>query len=162
MTFTTDNPAAAVRSLLAEFGLCIDPRLAGECRWLFENRSYRMKYQRTDGLTIDRFSEMLHDRGVTSDSLTEAETLDLLADVMRPAKRAKGRERIDHEVIDLAASKATKMRLRKYQCETCGQIARGTRTSDLICGRCYGTDGTVTPMSRIDPLPEEINLQHAA
>lgn len=56
-----------------------------------------------------------------------------------------------------AFDKARKNRQRKYQCPRCEQIARGTRSTLLLCGVCYEMDEVIVRLTRIDPLPEEIS-----
>ena len=182
--FLTDQPAPAVHALLKEFGLCMDEAFRGELTRLLDLPGHRRAYFRKRGLTIDGLAEMLWDRRITGRRLSTVEVLEVLELVMVNEPTRKSRRRRASEAvgdIERLARKATDNRQRKFQCERCGQIARGTRKSDLICGGCIRAalsrvvvdlkgvmserlaadivrviEAGLTAMQRIDPLPEEI------
>lgn len=62
------------------------------------------------------------------------------------------------KAVSRAVEKAKSNRQRKYECPECNQIARGTRHTLLICGLCHEMTGTIVRMVRVDPLPEEIQM----
>jgi hypothetical protein len=150
----------SIRALLRENPLMIDPSYRAECARLADNAGIRMRYFRADGVGIETFAEILYDRGITAEHLDCVATLELLEGVMVTSlardKRPRGRKRTSKRETATAETKARKNRLRKFECPACHQIARGTRATDLICGRCYACDGELIALVRIDLLPEEI------
>lgn len=190
MNFRTDNPERDVLRVLAEFRLCIDPQYRGELARLFEHRGYRRLYYKRHGLTLDSFTEVLLDRGITRDRPTPNELLDYLDDLLfnRAERKKPGRKRATANTIDGMERHARVTRLRLYQCDRCGQKLRGTRETDVVCGRCLESafesiargiadalcDETIAEaamltvreciqrMRRKDPLPEEILAQSFA
>lgn len=50
---------------------------------------------------------------------------------------------------EIRAAREARNRLKKFVCPNCGQIARGSRGSQLICGRCYLTDHAIHIMRRV-------------
>jgi hypothetical protein len=148
----------AILAAIRERGIRIDPRLRVECRQLFGNPGVRMNYQRPDGLTIDGVGELLVDRGFIRSGLSERDVLELLETLFAPqpkTRRARRPPRARAQT-DAAVERARNKRLRKFECETCRQIARGGKNALLLCGLCYEMSGTVARMVRVDPLPEEI------
>ena len=73
-------------------------------------------------------------------------------------KPAPKRIRPTAKAVSAAEKRARSMRNRKFTCSDpeCGQIARGTRGSSLICGICFSLYERIVFMVRVDPLPEEI------
>jgi len=151
-------PALAV---LKKRRLCIDPMYAGECKRLFENAGVKINYFRRDGLTIDEAGEVLVDAGITVRRLDCREVLDLLDMLFAPRPRVKRGRAHGRKVVDEAERKARTMRNRKYECPSCKQKARGTRSSSLVCGVCYEMDGEIIFLLRVDALPEEVLPQAA-
>jgi len=173
-----------IRAVLAEVGLHGTDYRAEVAR-LFDSAGLRMRYVRKSGVSIDAFAELIWSRGITLRRLDCTETLDLLEMVFSPAPKPSKRVKATSKGIDTAETRARKMRLRKLVCDGCGQIARGTRKSELICGVCHaavihdvarflgslgdnptaailaGLLSGVSGMRRVDPLPEEI-LEQAA
>jgi hypothetical protein len=124
---STNDSARAIRTLLSEFGLQIDPQYAGEVRRLFDNPGYRMRYQRASGLTVDRLGEMLWSRGITPRRLDCREVLDLLDTVLRPGtKRDSDSSRAAMTAEEHAIEVRRKTRLRLYTCANpdCGKRIR--------------------------------------
>ena len=106
--FAVDDVAGSVRSLLVEFGLQVDPRFAGECRDLLSNAAYRMRYGRADGLTIDELAEMMLDRRIVAEPVTERDVLDILGSLAPRECRIAGesavtpsRDRVDEPKLSL-------------------------------------------------------------
>lgn len=160
-TRLTCNSAAPVLAALRERGIRIDPLYAGECRQLFGNAGVRANYCRRGGLSVDDVSELLLDRGFVQARLDGRETLDMLEQLLQPAPRRRRRRRTTVRTVDHAVTKATKMRMRKFQCPRCSQIARATTNAALLCGVCHEMHGELIPLSRIDPTPIEL-LESAA
>jgi hypothetical protein len=163
--FLTDEPASAIHKLLKEFGLCLDRGFRGEINRLLELRGFRRAYLRKrHGLTVDAFAEIMWSRGITGRRLTCVETLDVLEMVLTPKAPRKSRRRAAEVLneIEREAKRATENRQRKFSCPVCNQIARATRGGDLLCGRCFATDGAIVSMLRVSPFPEELLAQAAA
>lgn len=167
MQVTVDDSRPILR-LLHERRVQIDPQFSGECRRLFDNAGVRINYFSKSGMTIDETSEALWDAGLTPRRLDCRETLDLLDMVFTPKKRERRPRVSRRKVLDESVRKARDMRARKYLCE-CGQIARGTRNSSLVCGLCFELWANGLPaeirsyvlenarwMQRVDPTPEEV------
>jgi hypothetical protein len=161
-------PVKAILNLLNERKLRIGGECRGELAWLFDgNPGLRMRYTNRNGITVDDFGEALYDRGYALRRLTEREILDVLERVLRPAPAQKSKERgrrrkCTADSVDELERKARAMRCRKYVCDRCNQIVRGTRNTSVLCGLCYEMNGEIRAMRRVDPLPEEILEQAAA
>jgi hypothetical protein len=154
---------AELTTHLQMVGIQIDPQYRAECARLADNKGTRLRYFRRSGLTIDGIGESLWEAGFTLARPTANEVLDLLETVLRPnAQRSKGRSVKTADAAMVAEDRARSTRNRKFECPRCHQIARGTRSSDLLCGRCYATDGDIVQLVRVDPLPEEILLSALA
>lgn len=189
MNFRTDNPAPAIRKLLAEVPLGPDPAFRGELARLKENRSFRMHYRR-NGVTLDAFGELLFDRGIVWERPTPDQILCYFDQLFRTTGRGRklGRKPVSARSIDEQVHHARTVRSRLYECR-CGQKIHGTRQTAVVCGRClpsaFETIASelatstglgsriidaimatvreiIAPMDRKDPLPEEILAQSYA
>lgn len=184
MIFRHDNPARATLALLGELGLCSDPRYRGEIARLFDGRKPRAAGRyRTTGVTIDGFAEALYDRGIVAERPGERETFDWLETCLTPAPKTRGRRSgPTARGIEAEIERARTVRARRYECDRCGQILRGTRKTEVTCTRCLestfatiasaliGVIGDarvaaavmatvrecISPMRRTSPLPEEL------
>jgi hypothetical protein len=155
------DPHRTIRSLAAQHGFH-DPEHRGELAQIFDGRGRALRFLRSAGVSLDRFGEILADRGVTSRRLSPAEVADLLSATFDSRPQAKVAKPPTASALLRAEEKARTMRNRKFCCPECGQIARGTRNSVLICGVTYEMTGRVVTMLRVDPLPEEIAVIAAA
>lgn len=153
----SDSFARELRAILGTHGICRDAAYAGEIDRLMDRPGIRRRYQRRAGLTVDAIGELVWDRQLTDVRPTCREVLDMLESALTPAAggHPRGRKPSKRTVND-AERKARAMRLRKFVCESCNQLARGTRHSALICGLCYEMTGDVVKMRRVDPTPEEV------
>lgn len=143
-----------VLAAIRERGIQVDPMFPGECRQLFGNVGVRLRYCRKAGLNIDAVAELLYDRGYTARRISTVECIDVLDRLLTGAP-AKVQSTPSSRQLEIEASRARANRMRKFVCD-CGQIARGTRNSSLICGVCFEMTGEIHVMRRVDPLPEEI------
>lgn len=146
-----------IRSLAAQHGFH-DAEHRGELAQLFDGAGRRIRYLRPSGVSLDRFGELLVDRGVTSTRLGPAEVADLLAATFDSRPVGKAAKVPSAKAISVAERKARNMRSRKYVCPAsgCGQIIRGTRNTVVDCGLCRELYGITVALVRVDPLPEEI------
>ena len=184
MIFRSDNPARATLQLLGELGLCSDPRYRGEIARLFDGRKPRATGRyRVTGATVDEFAERMADRGIVAERPTEREVLDWVETCLSPSPAKRGRRRgPTARGIDAEIDRARNVRSRRFTCGTCGQVSRGTRQTDVRCGRCIEAAfqsiagaliGVISdpriieaviatmrecipPMMRTSPLPEEL------
>ena len=157
-TLLPDDAPRQVRAVAAQTGLN-DPHYRGELATIFDGRGRSLRYLRPRGVSLDQFGELLADRGITGRRLNPVELCDLLTlafDTTNPP--AKERKAPSARQVSDAEKRARSMRNRKFVCSDpeCGQIARGTRGSSLICGICFSLYGRIVFMVRVDPLPEEI------
>lgn len=135
----------------------------------------RQYFTRLGGCSADGFGIALGEEIVTGE-LLPADVVEILewALPVRPAPGAGSRLPVTRKAVDRLERKARNNRNRLIRCTGCGQRARGTRSSDLICGTCFrrwaeGLPGEIRDyllenapgMDRIDPTPEEI-LESAA
>lgn len=162
--FTLLYPDAhrTIRSLAATHGFHDDEH-RGELAQVFDGPGRRIRFLRRNGVSLDKFGEILVDQRVTSRRLTPAEVADLLSatfDSHPHAKTAKSQPSM--KTLSRAEAKARKMRSRKFACPECGQIVRGTRGTIVDCGLCREMYGRTVTMVRVDPLPEEIAAMAAA
>jgi hypothetical protein len=162
MNWLTKDPARDTVKLLSEVGLCHDPAYAGEIARLLELPGYRRRFSRRSGVTVDRLGELFYDRGLTLSRPTPDEVLCWLDEVLRPAattKTRKGRRQASRSTINDAERHARVTRLRKFLCDACGQIARASTNTVLLCGLCHEMHGAVVPMRRVDPTVAEVLAQ---
>lgn len=167
--FTTDNPAPAVRALLRETGICIDPDFPGEVRWLFDgNPGLRRRYQRKTGLTLDQFGEMLWSRGITATRPDVNQVCEMLETFLRPdshdGTRKPKRARVTRAAvqgIELEAHRAKNARNKKFLCPECGRTRcnGAVSTCRVICGHCYENTGAIVFLARVDLTFSEVMAQ---
>ncbi len=153
------DPHKTVRSLASRLGFN-DAEHAGELATVFDGVGRRIRYLRPNGVSLDAFGEILYDARVTNRRLAPDEVWTLLRDTFdsRPSAPPAPR-RASARAQRSAIAKAQRSRSRKFSCGTCGQIARGTRNTLLLCGVCFEMSGAVVRMVRTDPLPEELMEQ---
>jgi hypothetical protein len=154
-TLISSDPHRTVRSLAATHGFC-DSEYDGELRTTFDGTGRTLRYLRSSGVSLDRFGEMLVDHGVTSRRLGPAEVADLLSATFDSRPHGKVAKMPSAKAISNAERRARANRSRKYQCEKCGQIVRGTRNTIVACMVCFEMTGQLVTLKRVDPLPEEI------
>ena len=118
-----------------------------------------MNYYRPDGLTISELEESAWDAGLFNQRPNTPEFIDILDSQFTGfayQEKHSPKKRVTRKAVDSAERKARAMRLRKFQCPECQQIARGTRLTELVCGICYAIGHSIVRLIRVDPLPEEV------
>lgn len=147
----------AVREILREHGITPkDAGYRGEIAKLFENRSYRMKYQRANGLTIDGLCEVLWERGLYVTRPSCREVFDMLTDVLRPLVTRDSSLSRSVEAAEVHAIEVRrKTRLRLYVCAECGQKLRAS-TDSLVIEHVHVDPDTMAesrvPFVRVTPV----------
>lgn len=179
MNWTTDSTSDVLRFLRAH-RIAIDPSHRGECERLADDPYIRRYYFARNGCSLDSLGEALWDARYTHSRLTPGELLDALDSLFfgvaqdRAQGKRPARKRATKQAEADAVKRARAMRLRKFACPECEQIARASRNASLRCGLCLEMALASAPpavvawfrdnapaMVRVDPLPEEIMLASA-
>lgn len=177
IALTTDK-MSDITAHLARVGITTQSKMfRGELARFADSPGIRLRYFRPSGLDVDPIGESLQDAGLSTERPTCLEVLELLELVLVDGLGTKRRkvQRVSRLTMEQAVTKARKMRDRKYLCDTCGQIIRGTRATLVPCGRCFNTFVASIPeesirqyltdnvhmMRRTDPTPEEVLAAYA-
>lgn len=148
------DPHRAIRSLAARHGFN-DAHYSGELRQLFDGRGRSLRFLRPKGVSLDRFGEILADAQVTTYRLAPDEIVQLLAATFDSRPSEPKRKEPSARAVRKAVAKASRNRQRKFLCE-CGQIARASKNTLLVCGLCHELTGSIVRMVRVDATAEEL------
>ena len=151
------DPHRAIRSLAARHGFH-DAHYAGELATLFDGPGRRLRFLRPKGVSLDAFGEILLDERVTTYRLAPDEIVQLLAATFDSRPSEPKRKEPSARAIRKAVAKAQRNRQMKFLCQ-CGQIARASKNTLLVCGLCLDMSGAIVRMVRVDALPEELEVR---